>query len=554
MKKILIYSTLFALAAVSTQAQGLINFSNGSTTKINTNTVVGGPAIAPTGPINPQYKYALFYSTTVSNVLGAVTNITGGVGTNYAFYDTNWTLVAYGSNAFTSGQFISGSASGNSTVAVPGVPGGSIARFVVIGWSANIGSTVAAVQSWFNGGNPAFKSWIGQSMPSGSITLGTTTAATLFGTSLPEIQGFTLGVAAPLSPVAPVITSQPADKTVTAGANVSFTVGVYGTPSPAYQWMFNGTSVIAGATNSTLTINNVQLTDAGTYSVVITNSAGSTNSTAATLTVNAPTTNGYVYFQNNSASITKIYTNSAVGGSATGLTVDGANLYYYALYASDTATNVLGQTSAILGSASTSYAFNDTNWTLIAYGTNVGRGQFMSANSSYPGGPTPTPGFNAGTAAQFVVIGWSANVAANNIANVMTWFNGGNPLANGWIGQSAVSGTIAAGNGQNIPVPPLFGTNAPCLEGFTLGLASPTPGAAYAVPPAPPAFVQTSINANSVQLYWPTTSGSWGVQSAPTPVGPWSDTGMTNATAGPNTVVIVPVVPGQNVYFRLVAE
>jgi hypothetical protein len=66
--------------------------------------------------------------------------------------------------------------------------------------------------------------------------------------------------------------------------------------------------------------------------------------------------------------------------------------------------------------------------------------------------------------------------------------------------------------------------------------------------------MQTSINANSVQLSWPTASGSWGVQSAPTPTGPWSDTVTTNTPAGPNTVVTLPVAAGQNIYFRLVAE
>lgn len=557
MKKILIYSALFTLAAVSVQAQGLINFSNSSTTKIYTNGVVGGPAIAPTAPVSTeQYFYALYSSTTATTVLGATTNIVGGVGTNYAFYDTNWTLVAYGSNySFNSGLLISGSASGNGTVTVSGVAGGSTANFVVVGWSGNIGKNISALQSWFNDGSPTFKGWIGQSIPSGPIILGTTTAATLFGTSSPEIPGFTLGAVSPVGPVAPVITVQPVDKTVAPGSYVVFTVSAYGTPNPTYQWMFDGTNVIAGVTGPSLTVYNVQASNAGTYSVVISNSAGSTNSYAATLTVTPPSTNGYVYFENyNGPSISKIYTNSAVGGPATGLTVEGPILYYYALYASATATNVLGQTSAILGSASSSYAFNDPNWTLVAYGTNTGRGQFESM--IYKTTPTPTPGFNAGTTAQFVLIGWSVNVATNNISNVMSWFNDGSPASNGWIGQSAVSGAFTMGNGENIPVPQLFSNilSTNCLQGFTLGLASPTPGIAYTVPPAPPAVVKSSINANSVQLSWPTASGLWGVQSAPTPAGPWTDTGITNITAGlSNSTVTVPVV-GQNIFFRLVAE
>lgn len=54
-----------------------------------------------------------------------------------------------------------------------------------------------------------------------------------------------------------------------------------------YQWMFNGTN-IAGATNFSLTLSNVQPADAGNYSVVVANSAGSTTSTDAILAVNVP--------------------------------------------------------------------------------------------------------------------------------------------------------------------------------------------------------------------------------------------------------------------------
>jgi hypothetical protein len=85
--------------------------------------------------------------------------------------------------------------------------------------------------------------------------------------------------------VAPAITTQPASQTVVAGANVSFSVTASGTPAPTFQWKLNGT-VISGATGATLTLSNVQTTNAGSYTVVAANSAGSVTSVAATLTVN----------------------------------------------------------------------------------------------------------------------------------------------------------------------------------------------------------------------------------------------------------------------------
>ncbi len=86
--------------------------------------------------------------------------------------------------------------------------------------------------------------------------------------------------------VAPSITTQPQSKTVTAGTAVTFTVVASGTPAPTYQWKKGGTN-ISGATNASYSIASPQLADAGSYTVVATNMAGSVTSNTATLTVNA---------------------------------------------------------------------------------------------------------------------------------------------------------------------------------------------------------------------------------------------------------------------------
>jgi hypothetical protein len=85
---------------------------------------------------------------------------------------------------------------------------------------------------------------------------------------------------------APAISTQPVGQTVTSGANVTFTVAASGTPSPTFQWQLNGVA-ISGATGTTLTLTGVTTANAGTYTVVVTNSAGSVKSSAAVLTVNA---------------------------------------------------------------------------------------------------------------------------------------------------------------------------------------------------------------------------------------------------------------------------
>jgi endonuclease/exonuclease/phosphatase family metal-dependent hydrolase len=86
----------------------------------------------------------------------------------------------------------------------------------------------------------------------------------------------------------PVITAQPQSQTNFNGGNAAFSVNATGTSPLSYQWLFNGTN-ISGATTNPFTLTGVQLTNAGNYSVIVTNIAGSVTSSNAVLGVtNAP--------------------------------------------------------------------------------------------------------------------------------------------------------------------------------------------------------------------------------------------------------------------------
>jgi len=84
---------------------------------------------------------------------------------------------------------------------------------------------------------------------------------------------------------APVIIVQPSDQTLTLGQTAQFAVTANGTAPLAYQWFRNSLIAIAGATNDTLIILNAQLADEGSYSVVVTNVAGTTRSGSANLRI-----------------------------------------------------------------------------------------------------------------------------------------------------------------------------------------------------------------------------------------------------------------------------
>jgi len=87
--------------------------------------------------------------------------------------------------------------------------------------------------------------------------------------------------------VAPTITTQPTNQTVTAGQTATFSVAATGTAPLTYQWSKNGAN-ITGATSSSYTTPVTTTADNGsTFQVVVSNTAGSAPSNTVALTVNA---------------------------------------------------------------------------------------------------------------------------------------------------------------------------------------------------------------------------------------------------------------------------
>lgn len=176
---------------------------------------------------------------------------------------------------------------------------------------------------------------------------------------------------------------------------------------------------------------------------------------------------GTVIFANYAS--TRIFTNSYPGGPATGLTTTNANSYYYALFVAPTnVSNVSGN------------VFSDGNWTFTGnYATNsqhaVGRlaGGYNSDETSTISGYAP------GSFANFVVIGWSANIGAT-VADFVNWYN--NPTIDGWFGQSSVAVNLLLGGGLYAPMSVFYGSGTTTLgeiDGFTVNYISanvtPTP-------------------------------------------------------------------------------
>lgn len=101
------------------------------------------------------------------------------------------------------------------------------------------------------------------------------------------------GAALVITGLPPVIATPPASLTKVAGTTAVFTVSATGSPTLAYQWRKGGTNLtntanITGATSATLTVTNVQASDAATYNVIVANpTLPNATSAGATLTVTA---------------------------------------------------------------------------------------------------------------------------------------------------------------------------------------------------------------------------------------------------------------------------
>jgi photosystem II stability/assembly factor-like uncharacterized protein len=83
----------------------------------------------------------------------------------------------------------------------------------------------------------------------------------------------------------PTITTHPASQTKNEGESVTFNVAASSTLTKTYQW-YKDNNPISGATSTSLTLNNLNLSDAGGYKCTVTNDCGSTTSNTAILSVN----------------------------------------------------------------------------------------------------------------------------------------------------------------------------------------------------------------------------------------------------------------------------
>jgi endonuclease/exonuclease/phosphatase family metal-dependent hydrolase len=186
---------------------------------------------------------------------------------------------------------------------------------------------------------------------------------------------------------APIITAQPQNQSAAVSGTAMFSITASGSTPLAYQWYFNTNTLIPGAITNSLTVTNAQFTNAGSYSVVITNSVGSVTSVVAVLTVSSGASSVIAQWNFNST--------SPDGSATTGTTSPSIGSGIASLFGGDAATYATGDTSLDPAGSTDNSGWNTANYP--AQGT---------------GNKTRGVQFNVSTAGrQNIVVSWSSQAS-----------------------------------------------------------------------------------------------------------------------------------------------
>jgi uncharacterized delta-60 repeat protein len=228
----------------------------------------------------------------------------------------------------------------------------------------------------------------------------------------------------------PELITQPVSRNTNVGASVSFTVTVSNPTASYYQWRKEGLN-LPGATAMSYYLSNVQLADAGNYSVFVNNSSGGTTSTNAVLNVGiAPAITGQpvslMVTQGQSATFTITATGTPLNyfWEKNGAFIGGAtnSAYTIASVVASNAATYTCQVSNFVGSVTSSNAtltvYSPPLITVQPASQTVGVGSNFTVSVTATGNPAPAYQWNkdgsdipGATASSFTVTGAQTNDA-----------------------------------------------------------------------------------------------------------------------------------------------
>lgn len=357
--------------------------------------------------------------------------------------------------------------------------------------------------------------------------------------------------------VAPTITAAPQSSIGQVGTDTDFSCGASGTPVPTYIWK-RGVTVIPGATNSTLSLSNLTYADAGLYTVIATNSAGTRQTNCYLSVCIAPGTNQLQYAYTNFAPIGVPLT---LSGFVTNVP-SATNLYNWSR-ASGIPLFAWANNNTL---TFTPNASHNGEWKVLFQSTVViGGSNTTIVNTSYPsewafGSKPVLAGSPQGTN-----VPSGANVTFTAAATIAaTPYGASTPVTFRWLRNASELVATQNLNGTNVPASlTVSNVSAANIGDYTVvvsnywgAVTSSIATLTLTAPPVGPTNLSYSFGGGSLALSWPGSHVGWILQSQTNP----SSTGLQPAPGAwfdwPGSEVVtstnIPVnTASPTVFFRL---
>jgi hypothetical protein len=417
--------------------------------------IAGATATSYTTPLTATSDSGSTFDVVVSNTAGTVTSAAATLTVNPAPVAPTITTQP-----------------GNQTVTA-----GQTATFTVVA----AGTAPLSYQWQKNGANITGATGASYTTPA------TTTAdsGTSFDVVVSNTAGTVTSAAAALTvnpaPVAPSITTQPANQTVTAGQTATFTVVATGTAPLSYQWQKNGVN-IAGATATSYTTPLTATSDSGsTFDVVVSNTAGTVTSAAATLTVNPAPVAPTITTQPGNQTVT-------AGQTAT-FTVVAAGTAPLSYQWQKNGVNVAGATSASYTSPVTTTSDSGATFDVVVSNT---AGTVTSSASTLTVNPAPAPAIQTNPTS----INFANGVVGTGLSQPLIIKNTGTATLN--ITQVNETGSAFSVSGFTLPLNVNAGQQTTITVGFLPTVAGTVPGNISIVSNAPTSPTSVGLSGTAV--------------------------------------------------------
>jgi hypothetical protein len=248
------------------------------------------------------------------------------------------------------------------------------------------------------------------------------------------------------TPTAASITTQPGAQTVTMGQAATFAVVATGTAPLTFQWQKNGAN-IANAAAVSYTTPATTMTDNGSkFRVVVSNSAGTVTSAAATLTVNAASAAPAITAQPASKAVTP-------GQTATfSVTATGATPLTYQWQKNT--TNITGATSSSYTTPATTTTDNGSQFRVVVTNS-AGSATSNPATLTVSSTTTAAPKITTQPANQTVAVGQAAtfNVVVTGAPSpTYQWQKNGVNISGAVAASYSTPATVAGDTGSTFDV------------------------------------------------------------------------------------------------------